>query len=115
MFKIIAATAFTIATLTSGVLSADPIVGNWLTESGETAYIAACGGGNFCVTLKTGTYAGTSIGKLANTGGRYKGKITDPATDKTYTGKANISGSTMKMSGCVFGGLFCRSQTWNRK
>lgn len=115
MFKITSIAAFTIATLTVGAMSADPIIGNWRTQSGETALIAACDDGNFCVTLKTGAHAGTSIGKLANTDGRYKGKITDPATDKTYSGKASISGSTMKMSGCVLGGLICQSQTWNKK
>ena len=115
MFKISVMTAFAVAVLGSPALAADPIVGNWRTESGETARIAPCAGGNFCVTLRTGTYAGRSIGQLANTGGRYKGKITDPATDKTYTGKASISGSSMKMSGCVLGGLICQSQTWTKK
>ena len=115
MFKFTAITAFTFAALSSMALASDPIVGNWKTESGETASIAPCGGGNFCVTLKTGTYAGRSIGQLANTGGRYKGKITDPANDKTYTGKASISGSSMKMSGCVLGGLICQSQTWIKR
>jgi len=99
----------------SPVLAADPIQGSWTTESGETASIAPCGGGNFCVTLKTGTYAGTTIGKLANTGGTYKGKITDPAEDKTYNGKASISGATLKMSGCVLAGLICRSQNWKKQ
>ena len=94
--------------------AADPIVGNWLTESGETAAIAQCGGGNFCVTLKTGTYAGANIGQLAPNGNRYKGKITDPVTDKTYSGKASIAGTKLKMSGCVLGGLICQTQTWNR-
>ncbi|MCP4315180.1 MAG: DUF2147 domain-containing protein [Hyphomicrobiales bacterium] len=111
MFKKIAATAIVLAALGSTAMSADPIVGNWRTQSGEAAAIAPCGGGNFCITLKTGNHAGSAIGKLANTGGRYKGKITDPATDKTYTGKASISGAIMKMSGCVFGGLICQSQT----
>tara|TARA_R110000744_G_scaffold144843_1_gene256994 strand:+ start:579 stop:941 length:363 start_codon:yes stop_codon:yes gene_type:complete len=95
--------------------AADPIVGNWRTESGETANIAPCSGNKFCITLRTGKYAGTRIGSMANVKGAYKGKITDPATDKTYSGKASIAGTAMKMSGCVLGGLFCKSQSWNRK
>jgi uncharacterized protein (DUF2147 family) len=47
--------------------------------------------------------------------GKYKGKITDPADDKTYSGKASLSGSAMRMSGCVFGGLICKSQAWNKQ
>ncbi|MDA4848107.1 DUF2147 domain-containing protein [Hoeflea poritis] len=115
MLKQSAAAVFLLVALTVTTFAADPIVGDWRTQSGETAAIAPCGGGNFCVTLKTGTYAGTKIGTLANTGGRYKGKITDPATNKTYTGKASISGTQMKMQGCVLGGLICQAQTWIRK
>ncbi len=92
--------------------AADPIVGNWRTESGETASIAPCGGDNFCVVLKTGTYAGKNIGSLINDGGNDTGKVTDPATDKTYRGKASIKGASMKMSSCVLGGLLCQTQTW---
>lgn len=108
-------TAAAIATLFSvSAQAADPIVGNWRTESGETANIAPCGGDNFCVVLKTGTYAGKNIGSLVNDNGNYTGKVTDPATDKTYRGKASIQGSSMKMSGCVLGGLICQHQTWTK-
>jgi uncharacterized protein (DUF2147 family) len=97
----------------AGTALADPIEGNWKTQSGETAAIA--GGGSFSITLKTGKYAGKTIGSLKASGdNKYAGSITDPATDKTYSGKATISGSTMKMSGCVFGGLICKSQTWHK-
>ena len=47
-------------------------------------------------------------------GNKYTGSITDPATDKTYSGKATLTGSTLKMSGCVLGGLICKSQTWSK-
>lgn len=99
--------------LLAGAAYADPIEGNWKTQSGETAAIGGCGGG-FCITLKTGKHAGKQIGKLSASGGSYSGQITDPATDKTYKGKASISGSSMKMSGCVLGGLICRNQTWTK-
>ncbi len=108
--------AITLATviMSAGAALADPIEGNWKTQSGETAGIAKCGG-SFCITLKTGDHKGKQIGKMQATGnGKYKGKITDPAEDKTYTGKASLSGSSMKMSGCVFGGLLCQSQSWQK-
>lgn len=94
--------------------SADPIVGNWLTYRGQTAAINPCGGGNFCVTLKTGKYAGEQIGSMKNTGKAYAGKVRDPANDKTYNGKATISGSNLMMKGCLFGGLICSTQKWTR-
>jgi len=104
------------ATLVSaGIAYADPIEGNWRTEAGTTAQIASCGG-SFCIQLKTGVHAGKSIGKLKAAGGsNYTGNITDPANDKTYSGKGALSGNTLKMSGCVFGGLICRSQSWTRR
>ncbi len=95
----------------AGSALADPIDGNWKTQSGETAAIS--GGGS--ITLKTGKHAGKTIGRLKAAGGnKYTGSITDPATDKTYSGKATLTGSTLKMSGCVLGGLICKSQTWSK-
>ncbi len=97
----------------TGSALADPIEGNWKTQSGETASIA--GSSSFSITLKTGKHAGKTIGSLKAAGdNKYAGSITDPATDKTYSGKATISGATMKMSGCVLGGLICKSQTWHK-
>lgn len=98
----------------AGIAHADPIEGNWKTKSGATAAIAGCGGG-FCITLKSGEHAGKQIGTFnAGGGGNYSGKITDPANDKTYTGKATLSGNSLKMGGCVLGGLICRNENWTR-
>jgi uncharacterized protein (DUF2147 family) len=90
----------------------EAIVGNWKTASGETAAVAPCGGG-FCVTLKTGKFAGRKIGTLAGTGGTYNGEITDPNNDKTYSGSGTVSGNSLKMKGCVLK-ILCKSQTWTR-
>lgn len=95
--------------LAAGTAYADPLDGNWRTQSGETAAIS---GGS--IVLKTGKYAGKRIGSMkAAGGGRYTGTITDPANDKTYTGSAKISGKTMRMQGCV-AKVLCRSQTWTK-
>ena len=102
------------ACLFAGVAHADPIEGRWKTQSGATAQIAPCGA-SFCITLKSGEHSGKRIGTMTASGdNRYTGDITDPKTDKTYSGKASISGATLKMSGCVLGGLFCRSQSWSK-
>ena len=99
--------------LATGACFADDIVGNWKTDSGETAAIA--GSDSFSITIKTGKYAGKRIGTLNAAGdGRYSGEITDPATDKTYAGKASLSGNSLKMSGCVLGGLICKTQNCKR-
>lgn len=96
----------------SAAFAAEPIQGNWKTASGETAEIAPCGGA-FCVTLKTGKYAGKRIGKLAGSGADYTGEITDPKDDKTYSGSGSVSGNSLKMKGCVLM-ILCKSQTWTR-
>lgn len=101
-------------TLFAGAALADPIEGDWKTEKGSTAGISSCGGG-FCIKMKSGPHAGKGIGTFKADGtNRYSGKITDPETDKTYSGKATLSGTSLRMSGCVFGGLICRSQNWNK-
>ncbi|ENN86245.1 hypothetical protein RHSP_34621 [Rhizobium freirei PRF 81] len=90
----------------------EPIVGNWKTVAGDTAAIAPCGD-SYCVTLKTGKYAGKQIGKMQGTGGSYTGELTDPSEDKTYSGSGTVSGNTVRMKGCVLK-VFCKSQTWTR-
>ena len=91
---------------------ADQIEGNWKTQSGETAKIGKCGS-SFCITLKTGKYAGQQIGKMKASGGSYKGTVTDPADNKTYSGSASVSGSSMKMTGCALK-VFCKTQKWKK-
>ncbi|TIX45585.1 MAG: DUF2147 domain-containing protein [Mesorhizobium sp.] len=103
--------ALAAAIVMTGAAWADPIEGNWKTQAGSTAAISG-GGGAFSITLK---FAGKNIGSLKVAGAnKYAGTITDPETDKTYSGKASLSGSSLKMSGCVFGGLICKSQTWHK-
>ena len=93
-------------------LAAEPIEGNWKTASGATAAIAKCGG-SFCITLKTGKHAGKRIGKLDGSGNDYSGSITDPETDKTYSGSGTVNGNSLRMKGCVLA-VLCKSQTWTR-
>ncbi len=94
---------------TAGPALADPIDGNWRTVNGQTAAIS---GG--VITLRTGKYAGKRIGFLKATGGgRYSGTITDPFSDKSYSGTAMLSGSSLRMSGCVMK-VICMSQTWKK-
>ncbi|MCG5482920.1 MULTISPECIES: DUF2147 domain-containing protein [Sinorhizobium] len=94
------------------VHAAEPILGKWKTASGSTAEIAACGTA-FCVTLKTGKHAGKRVGSLSGTGGSYSGVVTDPESDKTYSGTGSVDGNLLKMRGCVLK-VLCKSQTWTR-
>lgn len=94
---------------------ADPITGDWRTEAGETVRIAPCGD-EYCITLMTSELAGDQIGQMAPRGdGSYRSSITDPSEDRTYSGRAELSGDTLRMSGCVLGGLICRGEDWIRQ
>ena len=98
----------------TGAALADPIEGDWKTKDGPIAAIGDCGG-SFCITMKTGKYAGKRIGKMKPDGdGSYSGTITDPKDDKTYTGSASVSGSSLKLTGCALK-IFCKSQTWKKQ
>ncbi|WP_295042915.1 DUF2147 domain-containing protein [uncultured Paracoccus sp.] len=108
--------------------AADPIEGVWQTQPDEGSFahvtITPCGGA-FCGTI-TRTYQGSSETQSPNRGrqividmapqggGSYAGKVWRPANDKIYNGKASVQGDRMSLSGCVAGGLICKSQTWAR-
>ena len=93
---------------------ADPIEGMWERPNGILVKFAACGS-SFCATAETGPHAGGNAGKLAPASGKYAGTLTDLEAGKTYSGKGSISGSTLTVSGCILGGLFCKSEAWTRQ
>jgi uncharacterized protein (DUF2147 family) len=94
---------------------ADPIEANWKRPNGIIVKFSKCGG-SFCASPITGPNAGKSAGKMASAGdGAYKGSLTDLENNKTYSGKATISGATLRVSGCVLGGLLCKGENWVRQ
>ncbi len=54
------------------------------------------------------------INMAAQGGGKYKGKVWRPSNDKIYIGKMQLNGNSLKLQGCVAGGLLCSSQSWSR-
>ena len=111
--KTVAASAVALFMATSGgALAEEPIVGNWKTEAGETAAIGPCGS-SFCITVKTGRYAGKRIGVMKGSGSSYTGTITDPSDDKQYSGSAKVGKSSMKLRGCALK-VFCKTQNWSK-
>lgn len=108
--------------------NADPIEGLWQTEPDEGKFahvtIAPCGAA-FCGVISRAFEGKTEV-QTANVGkqividmkptagGGYEGKVWRPANNKVYSGKISLSGNQMKLSGCVAGGLLCKSQNWVR-
>lgn len=116
MFKrVFALAAVTMALLATPVL-ADPIEGSWRMPSGNNAEIKSCDGGAFCLTYTNGPNSGKTFGRMnAEGSGAYRGTVTDYTRGgREFSGKGTLSGDTLSVSGCVLGGLICRSQELNR-
>ena len=126
MKKIIMAAAAVFAFATAA--SAQDAVGVWQTEVDDGAYahitIAPCGDAVCGVISRTfnadGEYQSENIGKtlvidmVPQGGGAYEGSVWRPSNDKIYVGKMDVSGDTLRLRGCVAGGLLCSSQNWMR-
>ncbi|MEX1660870.1 DUF2147 domain-containing protein [uncultured Thioclava sp.] len=115
--------------LSAGAVLADPIEGMWKTQpdAGKFAYVTIkpCGAA-FCGNItksfdakgqevKTGNEGKEIVIDMApKGGGKYEGKVWRPSNNKIYLGKIKVQGSAMALAGCVAGGLFCKSQDWQR-
>ena len=112
-----------------------PITGRWLTEGGKAVVeIAPCGKqlcgriarvlkytpgkphtdvNNPDPTLRNRPIEGTTIltGFTADDD-RWRGRIYDPESGKTYRSELVGGGNTLDVKGCI--AFFCRSQAWTR-
>ncbi len=111
--------------------SADPS-GTYLSESGETRVRIAKCGSVYCGTiisvqgdakdvnnpdasLKNRSLVGVQmISNIQPSGQGFTGQLYNYKDGKTYNGKMTFAGKAMQLSGCVLGGLICRSQTWTK-
>lgn len=127
MRKILMITA--VLSLGAGTAMAEPLLGMWRTagdDNGNSGLIqvAPCGNAICGKLVKSYNSAGQeiqsdNIGRniisetVPTGGGAYKGKVYSPDRDKTYNSKLQLSGDSLKVSGCVFG--ICRDGgTWQR-
>ena len=117
--------------LAGAAAMADPAAGLWQTErndEGNLAHVqvAPCGA-KLCGTMVRSFGPDNQPIPSASTGrnlvwdmeprgdGTYvDGRIWDPGSDRTYRSRMALDGDRLKVSGCVAGGLICRSQTWIR-
>jgi len=95
--------------------SAEPIEGTWKRTNGTLLKYSSAGGNKFCGTVLSGEYKGQSIGCLSGSDGSYKGTVNKLDEGKEYTGKGSVSGNTFTLSGCVAGGLLCKSEKLKRQ
>ena len=115
--------ALTAFLLTAGPSLADDIFGTWLRDNGalqvkfEPCGDAVCGN---IVWLKPGSDSKAKVGQplffdMRPTGANsWTGKAASPDSGSIYSGKMSIEGSMLSTSGCMVGGLICKSANWRR-
>lgn len=102
--------------------AAQDVSGVWLRDTGASKVRFARCGDALCGTLSwlkeaTGT---AKVGQrifydMKPSGpGKWSGSAFNPEDGKTYSGTMTLSGDTLTTSGCVLGGLICRSVQWAR-
>ncbi len=125
--KVFLACGVLLIALSSVVHAEGELTGLWNTEKSEkgawlTVDIQPCGD-KLCGTIveaheaKDNSIVGTEMikGMKKKSDIAYsKGKIYAPDTMKWYNSKMKLNDGDLKVSGCVFGGIICRSQTWTR-
>lgn len=131
-----------LGTSLGSVLAADPF-GNWVTEDGKaTVRIANCGGAlcgsiialreandpktgrpktdqnNADASLRSRPMIGVQIVlgmKPSGTANRWTGQVYNAEDGKTYMGSLTLQdANTIKLEGCVLGGLICKASKWMR-
>lgn len=125
--------------LATPAFAADPVEGEWLTpDGGSKVRIGACPGGanllcgvvswlpaaemkdldaknpNPALSKQRILGSQTISGFKQSAPGKWSGgKLYDPATGKTYSGKISINpDGTLKVQGCVM--MICEAETWTR-
>jgi uncharacterized protein (DUF2147 family) len=122
--------------------AADPI-GNWNTDDGQAVVrIANCGGAlcgtivslkeandpetgrpktdknNADASLRSRPMIGVLIVlgmKPSGTANKWSGQVYNAKDGKTYSGNLTLQdANTIKLEGCVLGGLICQATTWTR-
>jgi len=96
--------------------AASPIGKTYRSDTGRHIKVFSCGGGlgMKIVKAKKKSHVGKRImcGAKKTAANKWSGSILNVDDGKTYSGSASLSGSSLSVSGCVFGGLFCKTQKW---
>jgi uncharacterized protein (DUF2147 family) len=105
-----------------GPALAQDVAGTWLRDSGASRVRFAKCGEAMCGTLAwlKDTNGPAKVGQRIfydmkpSGNGQWSGSAFNPEDGKTYSGTMTLSGDALTTSGCVMGGLICRSVKWVR-
>lgn len=116
------AAAAVLTILAGGAAQAQDATGVWARDTGESKVrIAPCGAA-LCgtITWLKSTGGKAKIGERVffdmkpSADNQWAGQAYNPEDGKTYTGKMTLAGAKLTTSGCVLGGLVCKSVSWTR-
>lgn len=111
-----------IAIVAASTAQAGDPTGLWLRENGKgTVRIAACGAA-LCGAVASvkdpdsAAKVGQRVfyGMVPSGENSWSGHAFNPEDGKTYNGTMTLSGSHLTTSGCVLGGLICKTVGWSR-
>ncbi|RDJ21544.1 DUF2147 domain-containing protein [Bosea caraganae] len=106
----------------SGPTLAQDVTGTWLRDSGASRVRFQKCGEAMCGTIAW-LKDPTGPAKLGQRifydmkpdgTGKWSGSAFNPEDGKTYSGTMTLAGDALTTSGCVLGGLICRSVKWSR-
>ncbi len=87
--------------------------GTWLRpKTGKHVKSFSCGGGLGLKVVHSGKVI--MCGAKAKGGGKYEGTLTSTEDGNQYSGTVTFAGNKLQLSGCVLGGLICKTETWTR-
>ena len=120
-FSTIAFFGITLA-LAAAPAAAQDATGTWLRDSGASRVRIAPCGDSLCghITWLKDKSGPAKVGQRVfygmkpNGAGSWKGSAFNPEDGKTYSGKMTVSGNSLTTSGCVLGGLICKTVNWSR-
>lgn len=105
--------ALGVTAIAAATAHAADIDGTWLRpKTGRHVKSYSCGGGLGLKVVETGKVI--MCGAKSQGGGKYAGTLTSTEDGNEYSGTVAIGGSKLHLSGCVLGGLICKSETWSR-
>ncbi|MCI4680045.1 DUF2147 domain-containing protein [Rhodoblastus acidophilus] len=96
--------------------------GTWMREDGATKIRFAPCGGALCGTVVwlKNPHSKARVGQrvffdmVRADQNSWAGRAFNPQDGKTYSGRMVVSGKKLRTSGCVFGGLICKTMYWVR-
>jgi len=121
--RVLAGGALAIAALGSTAgLAAQEAEGVWMRDDGASKIQILPCGAKLCGAIvwlknpKSKAHVGQQVffDMIRADQNSWTGRALNPEDGKTYSGKMVVSGKKLRTSGCVFGGLICKTMYWVR-